>query len=759
MGTRTSRARPGSPRTLADELRSWSDEDLRGLLERRPDLATPVPADTGQLASRSTTRASLTRALDRLDRLDLALLDALAVAEEPARPDELARLLDAPAAVVEPRLEGLARLALIWPAGEGWRPVRAIREVLGPYPAGLGPPSADPRVADPAAVAESVGAAAPEAAQILDRLTWGPPVGSFGSDQRRLVDLGDDHPLGWLLRRGLLQAVDEQSVLLPRQVGLHLRGGRLHRDAVHLPPEPAGATREAGLVDRLATGAAFELVRRTEQLLRGWLLRPPPVLRSGGVGVRELKQLAGDLGVDQPTAALHLEIAAGADLLGTGTDDDGDEVWLPTAEFDGWVDSPPHQRWAVLAWSWLHSRRVAGLVGGRDERGRVLNALAPGSERGFAADLRATVLRLLAELPGGFAAEPDALAEMVTWARPRRPALRRELTEWTLREADTVGVTGLGALSTHGRALVEDRDLAAELLAPQLPPAVDHVLLQADLTAVAPGPLEPRLAEDLALLADVESRGGATVYRFSERSVRRALDAGWSADRVHAFLRDRSRTPTPQPLTYLVDDVARRHGRLRVGVAESYLRCDDPAVLAGLLADQRSGALRLRRVAESVLVTDAPVDLVLAKLREWGLAPAAEGLDGGTVGIPAADRRARRHRRTQPDEAPRQDLRRVLAAIRAGDRARRAASGDGTNGTGANGDAQAAPAQVLAELRAAVEHRSRVWVRFVDRNGRTTERVVDPVRVDGGWLTAHDHRADSTLTFAVHRIRAVGAVG
>ena len=71
--------------------------------------------------------------------------------------------------------------------------------------------------------------------------------------------------------------------------------------------------------------------------------------------------------------------------------------------------------------------------------------------------------------------------------------------------------------------------MLAELL---LPRPVDHVLLQADLTAVAPGPLEEALARDLATVARVESRGGATVYRFSPQSLRRALDAGRTPDDV-----------------------------------------------------------------------------------------------------------------------------------------------------------------------------------------------------------------------------------
>src|SRR5699024_215852 len=128
-----------------------------------------------------------------------------------------------------------------------------------------------------------------------------------------------------------------------------------------------------------------------------------------------------------------------------------------------------------------------------------------------------------------------------------------------------------------------DMSDAERMLARLLPSPVDHVMLQADLTAVAPGPLENRLARQFEQLAMIESRGGATVYRFSARTVRRALDAGWDRDSIHTFLADHSRTPVPQPLTYLVDDLAGRHGHLRVrrarpgAAAGCLLHNDDPA--------------------------------------------------------------------------------------------------------------------------------------------------------------------------------------
>ena len=81
-----------------------------------------------------------------------------------------------------------------------------------------------------------------------------------------------------------------------------------------------------------------------------------------------------------------------------------------------------------------------------------------------------------------------------------------------------------------------------------LPKPVDHILIQSDHTAIAPGPLEHEIAQELAILAEIESRGGATVYRFSEATIRRGLDHGRSGDEIKAFLKKTSKTPMPQPL-------------------------------------------------------------------------------------------------------------------------------------------------------------------------------------------------------------------
>ena len=73
-----------APRTLADQFRGWSDERASALLDARPDLAAPAPHDSSQLAARVVVKASVLRALDALEALELAVLQALVQDTDPA---------------------------------------------------------------------------------------------------------------------------------------------------------------------------------------------------------------------------------------------------------------------------------------------------------------------------------------------------------------------------------------------------------------------------------------------------------------------------------------------------------------------------------------------------------------------------------------------------------------------------------------------------------------------------------------------------
>jgi Helicase conserved C-terminal domain len=787
-------ATDGRPRSLADDLRARDDAALAALLRARPDLRTPVPADLAALAARATTRPSVQRALDHLDAFALQVVDVLVALPDRAAPDDVRRLLGLDPASA---LAALRERALVYGL-DGLTLVRTVREVIGD-PAGLGPPaeqalrgygpgrlarlmsdlglvtSGDP-VEDARRAADHLGDsdrldslladAEPPVREVLAALTWGPPTGRLERADRILDVSSATTPVEWLLARGVLVALDQSTVVLPREIALALRGGRVHAAPSPAPPEPVLIPMAVTRTDHAAAGAAGDVVRRVEELLETWAIDPPKALRAGGLGVRDRARAATALDIDQEQLSLLLETTHAAGMLAVGGG--SDEVWLPTATYDTWRTWSVADRWSTLVEAWLATPRVPGLAGSKDNRGKVLAPLGPDLARSLAPGVRRDVLQAMLALPVGQATTADSLGERLQWGAPRLfGRLRKSLLDWTVREAEVFGVTSGGALSSFGRLLVTGADdRAVDLLEKQLPEPLDHVLLQADLTAVAPGPLTGELAQKMALLADVESRGGATTYRFTDATIRRALDLGWSAGEVLELLRNHSRTPVPQPLTYLVEDVARRHGRVRVGLASAYIRCDDETTLTEILSNRKAAGLRLRRLAPTVLSAQAPLDVVLATLRETGHAPAAEGARGEIVVRRPDERRASTPHRlpsapTPTAELPPAVLAVAVQAIRAGDRARTAIKrpaeiAPATAGVG--GPPSSPTVDVLALLSDAVATGDTVWIGYVDVHGQATQRLIEPEVLEGGYVEAFDRLRQERRRFAVHRITGAAVI-
>jgi hypothetical protein len=542
-------------------------------------------------------------------------------------------------------------------------------------------------LADPEVVAGAMAPAGADARRLLDEALAAPgPITVMGVGYGRFAGYPDAEPASWLLARGLLLPVTYNQFVVPREAALGLRGGLVFPEwpappaAEPLDPVPDGLA--------LAAAAATRAVVAAEGICTRLDREPLPLVRAGTVAVRDLRRLAGELDLADDELALLMDLLVEAGVLAVGGPF-GQRLLGLRPEVDAWLAGSRAARWADLAAAWraadlaledhlaarhgpggsgraaegadrprpLAGRRVAAAAARRRGLLEALTALppafpeGPGGPRGGAPVDRGEPGRGAgepAEGPGrgaidppGRAIAPDDLGALLAWRQPLvwptppraeragpRPAVRAVLDAAAFLGLAVVGgeraQAGLAAAAWVAGA---DAALLAEAAAPLLPDGSDRLLVAGDLTVVAPRGLAPAVEARLAGMADRETAGGTATWRIHEASLRRAFDDGRSAGEVVDFLRAHSDTPLPQALEYLVADAARRHGRLRVGAAATYLR-GDPALVAGAVRSAAGRRLGLRELAPGVAVTSRPQRELLAELRKAGEAPLAEEPDG-----------------------------------------------------------------------------------------------------------------------------------
>ena len=818
-----------STQDLAVHLTALPDREVAALLVARPDLASPPSSSFLALATRAGAQGSVEQALAGLDAPTLAVAEAVVALSGPTESEEteggggtqtaegdgsdgnvqskgepadpadadlaglVAAHLPLPAEQVAEALGHLSRLALVV---EG-RPVAVLEAAFGPHPFGLGPWAAEPLSAEqlPPTLEELSKDAAGEpvvpaaSVEMLQALTWGPPAGTLRSGGRApgaapLIERG------WLERSS--DARGRMRFILPRQVALALRGGRLTRETLTAPEAGDLETVGAEVVASESSFHAEEAVRLVAALLEEWGREGGTIRRTGGVSVRALTRTADALDLELHEAARIIEIAAGAGLL--GLDDDG-ATWVPSALAAGWLTDSLPQRWAPIALAWAGSARTSWLTGTRDDDGVLRAALGPDLEAGWAVRLRARVLALLGDLSQGTSATPAFVRAALTWESPRRTIPGGAICA-VLAEAETLGITGGGALTEAGRILarraavslderdvvrsgsggdaggaeVTDGDAHAEplsddetlaaleaALAADLPAAVDMILVQSDLTAIVPGRPALELAALLERTSVVESRGGALTVRFTPESVRGALDVGYRAEEITQAIGRYSPAPLPDSLSVLIQDAARHHGAVRVRAVSALLRVGDEATAASLLAEPRLKDLGLDEVAPGILVATASAGQVLRELRATGLAPVTEDASGHLVVGPATAQQA--HRAPEPTRPGsehsvrrrrpgRRELATLVGRLRVGQEALQAA-----------GEAAVAtdPVHALAVLRQAQSSRSRLRLSLAGPDGAVQERQVRVLAVEPGRVRLRDVVRETELTVAVHRIVSVEA--
>jgi Helicase conserved C-terminal domain len=752
--------------SLPEYLATLDSAALTALLQRRPDvLVEPAPRGFRELAQRLDAGDSLSAALDRVNGDEAAVIREVALgasslgalAERCGSPHEQARAV----------VDGLCAQGLAWRLDErvglperlaqhfaadlyGFLPLSALAagmrvDDLRTAVAGLGDDPAGLRKAELVAQLATLYADASR----LDRTVTALPAAArahlelLRTTRGFVTGFGTPRsgPTAVLVHAGLLVQSGYGPPVLPREVVVALlrdrAGGRLRgRPAL---PEATDAA------DDGRAGAESALLALTT-LLDEARHRPLAALKKGGIGARERSRLSGKVGVAEPPA-LWIDVTAAAGLLERTA-----AGYEAAGTYDAWREAQPARRWAEAALAW-HALGVAPTSRETDE-----GEVPPPEPMASAAGM---IRRALLRAATGGRSIRAAAAE-IGWFCPLHPytpaGLERRVSA-AMREAALLGVVVGDRLSAVGEHLVavEGRaDAAAALTAAcaeLLPEARSLLVLQSDLTAVVSGQPSAAAARLLAAAAVPENRGVATTWRFSPASVRAALDAGWTAEALTAELAAVSGRPLPQPLEYLVADVARRHGAVRVRGARCCITGSE-AEVAEILATRTLATLHLSRVAPTVLVSPFELDEVVARLRKAGLAPMPEDAAGAVIlperaGKPApasAAGRARTRKRIPAAEL----------AARLLSRTPRPVSRSYTRLAEMAPHLDEAEVALLAD---ALDHAGDVRISYRNRSGNRSVRTIRPEDLYDRWVSSWCHLRGGQREFAVAGIESVSPAG
>ncbi|QYI96631.1 helicase-associated domain-containing protein [Curtobacterium flaccumfaciens pv. flaccumfaciens] len=360
-----------------------------------------------------------------------------------------------------------------------------------------------------------------------------------------------------------------------------------HPDLTSLDEQPGGpeqvrpaahALDAAALERARTTGAeqAFATMTVLAELLRAVDAGAVRELVKGGIGMPLARTLAERIGTDAELVAGRLAL-----LDGIGYADPDTGRWIVTDAGHAWLLAGWPERWVSLVAAW--------------------------------SDTLPPAVHQVLELADG------DLRDLVPLGRWAYPAGSRWLDALLLDVAGTAASLGLavdGIVTSTGRALL---DGDAEPAADDLPGTVERVYLQHDLTVIAPGPLAPVDDDALRTVAVLEAPGLAARYRISEDTLRAAFRAGHSRDDLLSLLGRLSATGIPQPLAYLIDQVAGRDGSIVVdrgpgGVGTEVRGTADQLDLVGVDAELRQ--LAWERPDLTTLTTRYPPHVVHTALED-----------------------------------------------------------------------------------------------------------------------------------------------
>ena len=209
----------------------------------------------------------------------------------------------------------------------------------------------------------------------------------------------------------------------------------------------------------------------------------------------------------------------------------------------------------------------------------------------------------------------------LAWLGLVEPIVRRTPA---VSEAEAFRVSPLGQL-----VLTEDWPAIIQRFGTSLSDPGARATLQPNLEILAPPDLDPGVYLNLARLGDLRSVDIYTAFAITWESLMNALDRGFSAGELLAFLESVSATGVPATVRQLVEDCEGRHGEVRIGVAGPYIEARESALLGELEVNPRFAPYIQRRIGDALALLTSNVDLASLgrELRKAGYSVSSAGTD------------------------------------------------------------------------------------------------------------------------------------
>ena len=451
-----------------------------------------------------------------------------------------------------------------------------------------------------------------------------------------------------------------------------------------------------GEVDRDASLAIFDAIQALTELIFELEQRYIREVGKRGVGLPDVKRLAAHLSKSNDYAKQIFELAQFTNLA----EIEGSR-WQLGTKSENWISWNDRERWSYMAETWL------SLLG--DEAASEMLAIEPA---------QSFEQRLAEVYPFADSTVSNRTKKISEFAKLIGLIANSQATSW------------LGLVSTATQK-------ASELAVAGLPTAEERLIIQGDLTLIAPSPLPTETEIKLRRFADTEQIGMASTYRLSALSVSHGLETGMSIEEIRALLLKLSTNQLPQPVDYLLKEAESRFARLKVYAtksgAHSQIVSSDKILLAEIHNDQRLKPFALHFDEAGSLHSRFEAELVYYALREASFVAVRVDDEGNVI---SPQKLSSKNRISEQTKSVAEDIRRMREAD--------------TQGSSNLGDDD-----LLRQIQLAIKYKAKMTIVLKTSSGELVQYFVEPVGVANGRLRAKDRKADLERTLPLSSVVSI----